>query len=220
MVDLNAYVTGRVRSVESGDCNVLSLCQCSGFLFHADAQVSFCHFGEGIKTSLEVCFFAFQSKFEVGSQRIGIECGNKDALRCYRRVCNDVIRTLLDKRKQTCFKKRGLHSICIHRGYVLLTKFFVVLLCGSFHYDVQYLTASTTFNARHYATHGRNKFHFRMILVDKQGSTGHHIFLLFHNHFRCHSRKIIGYECVKSRLFHCCVRLSSFTFQVYVKAFT
>ena len=26
-----------------------------------------------------------------------------------------------------------------------------VLLCGSFHYDVQYLTASTTFNARHYA---------------------------------------------------------------------
>ena len=59
-----------------------------------------------------------------------------------------------------------------------------------------------------------------MILVDKQGSTSHHILLLFYDYLRRHSRKIIGYECVKSRFFHCCVRFSSFTFQVYVKAFT
>ena len=43
-------------------------------MFYADTQVSFCHFGESIESGLEVCFLSFQSKFEVGSQRIGVEC--------------------------------------------------------------------------------------------------------------------------------------------------
>ena len=34
-----------------------------------------------------------------------------------------------------------------------------------------------------------------LILVDKQGSTSHYIFLLFHNYLRRHSRKVIGYKC-------------------------
>ena len=41
MVDLNTYITRRVRSVESGDCNILSLCQCSSVLFHTDIQIGF-----------------------------------------------------------------------------------------------------------------------------------------------------------------------------------
>ena len=220
VVDLNAYITCRVRSVECGDCNVLSLCQCGSVLFHTDVQVGFCQFGKSIKPCLEVCFFAFEGELEIRSQWIGIECGDEDSFRGYRRICNDVIRTLFDKREKSSFQQSGFHSFSIHRSNILFPKIFIVLLCSSFYYDVQYLTTSTTFYTRHHAAHRRNKFHFRMILVDKQGSTSHYIFLLFHDYLRRHSRKVIGYECVEPRFFYCCVRFSSFTFQVYVKAFT
>ena len=67
MVDLNTYITSRVRSVESGDCNVLSLCQCSSVLFHTDIQVGFCQSGKNIKSCLEVCFFTFEGELEIRS---------------------------------------------------------------------------------------------------------------------------------------------------------
>ena len=103
MVDLNAYITSRVRSVECGDCNVLSLCQCGSVLFHTDAQVSFCQFGKSIESCLEVCFLTFEGELEVRSQRVGVECGDEDSFRGYRRIGNDVIRTLFDKREKSGF---------------------------------------------------------------------------------------------------------------------
>ena len=72
------------------------------------------HDGESIESGLEVRFFSFQSKFEVGSQRIGVECRYEDSLRGNRRVGDDVIRTLFDKRKNTGFQQSGFHSISIH----------------------------------------------------------------------------------------------------------
>ena len=72
------------------------------------------HDGESIESGLEVCFLSFQSKFEVGSQRIGVECRYEDSLRGNRRVGDDVIRTLFDKRKNTGFQQSGFHSISIH----------------------------------------------------------------------------------------------------------
>ena len=41
VVDLNTYVTCRVRSVKCGDCDVLCLSQCGSVLLHAYVQVCF-----------------------------------------------------------------------------------------------------------------------------------------------------------------------------------
>ena len=202
VIDLYPYISGRVRSVKYGYCDIFSLCQGCRFLFDADTQIRFGYFSQGIQSCLEISFFPFQNVFEIGCQRVAVESRDEDSPRSDCRIGNHVIRTLFHKCKHTSFQECSFHSLAIEFGYVLLAEFFVILLCGSLHHDVQHLTACTALHACYNAANGRNKFHFRMILVDKQGSPGHHIFLLFHHHLRSHSWEIIGYECVESRFFH------------------
>ena len=59
-----------------------------------------------------------------------------------------------------------------------------------------------------------------MILVDKQGSPGHHIFLLFDHHFRSDACIVIGNQRIESRFLNRHKFLGSSAFQVDVKAFT
>ena len=213
------YVTCRIRPVECGKGNVLCLHECSCFLFYTDTQIGFCHAGQSVKSCLEVCFLALQDELEVGSQRVAVESGDKDCFRRHRRVGDYVVRTLADKGEHTGLQQCVLHFLCAHLGRVHLAELLVVLLGGSLYHDVQHLTTCTAFHARHYAAYGRNKFQFRMILVDKQGSPGHHILLFLHHHFRSDTRKIIGNQRVESRLFHRHKLFGSFAFQVDVKAF-
>ena len=110
--------------------------------------------------------------------------------------------------------------LAAHLGRVHLAEFLIVLLSGSLYDDVQHLAACTTLHACHYAANGRNKFQFRMILVDKQGSPGHHIFLLFDHHFRSDACIVIGNQRIESRFLNRHKFLGSSAFQVDVKAFT
>ena len=95
-----------------------------------------------------------------------------------------------------------------------------VTISRSFNDNVQHFTTCAALHTCHYAANGRNKFQFRMILVDKQGSSGHHIFLFFDYYLRSNTRKIFRNQCVESRFFHRHKLLRSLTFQVDVKAFT
>ena len=101
VVDLHTYVTRRIGSVECGNGNVLCLHERGGFLFYTDVQIRLCHSGQSVKSCLEVCFFAFQNEFEVGSQRIAVESRNEDSFRSYRRVGDYIVRTLADESEHT-----------------------------------------------------------------------------------------------------------------------
>ena len=159
-------------------------------------------------------------QFEFWSQRVCVECRNEDSTRCYSRISHYVIRTLTDKREQTGIQQHFLYSSTVKCSHALLAEFFKVLFRSSLHGDAHHLASCPTFHACHYAAYRRNKFHFWMILVYKQGSSGHHIFLFLNDHFRSHACKIIGTQSIESRLFHSHHFRSRLTFQVYVQAFT
>ena len=86
MVNLNANVSGRVRTVENCHSHILGACQCRILLFYADIQIRLRHFSQCIESCLEVFFLTFQNEFEIGSQWVGIKCRNEDAFRLGIRV--------------------------------------------------------------------------------------------------------------------------------------
>ena len=63
------------------------------------------------------------------------------------------------------------------------------------------------------------ELHFGVVLVNKQCSPGHHIFLLLDHDFGSHAMKIIGHYRIDVRLLHVKELLSGFSFQVDVQAF-
>ena len=97
MVNLNANVSGRVRTVENCHSHILGACQCRILLFYADIQIRLCHLCQCVQTSLEIFFLAFQNKFEISSQWVSVKCRNEDAFRLGIRVGNHDIRALDDE---------------------------------------------------------------------------------------------------------------------------
>ena len=109
VVDLYAYIAGRVRSVKCVNRYILSLRQRGCLLFYTNTQIRLCHLGKSIQSCLEVCFLAFQNEFEIGCQRVTVEGRNKDSFQIHRGVSNHVIGTLTDEREHTCFQQCGFH---------------------------------------------------------------------------------------------------------------
>ena len=79
VVNLNAYVSGGVRTVEGSYSYIFGVGQCRALLLYADIQIRLCHLCQCVQTSLEIFFLAFQNKFEISSQWVSIKCRNEDA---------------------------------------------------------------------------------------------------------------------------------------------
>ena len=86
MVNLNAYVSGGVRTVEGSYSYIFGVGQCRALLLYADIQIRLCHLCQCVQTSLEIFFLAFQNKFEISSQWVSVKCRNEDAFRLGIRV--------------------------------------------------------------------------------------------------------------------------------------
>ena len=81
VVNLNAYVSGGVRTVEGSYSYIFGVGQCRARLLYADIQIRLCHLCQCVQTSLEIFFLAFQNKFEISSQWVSVKCRNEDSFR-------------------------------------------------------------------------------------------------------------------------------------------
>ena len=220
MIDLHTYVAGRMRSVKDGDGHILGLCQGRSRLLRTDAQVGFGHLRQCIQPRLEVSLISLELELKVGSQGSAVEGRYEDSLRLYAGVSNDIVWTLTEECKHTRIEQRLFDLGSRHAGRIHFAELFIVLFGSSLHHDAQHFAALAALHTRYYATYGRNKFHFGMVLVNKQGTSGHHILLFLNNHFRLYPREVVGNQRIEPRFLHRCQFCCSLTLQVNVKAFT
>ena len=79
MVNLNAYVSGGVRTVDGSYSSIFCVGKCRAPLLYAYLHIRLCHLVQCVPTWLEIFFLAFQNKFEISSQWVSVKCRNEDA---------------------------------------------------------------------------------------------------------------------------------------------
>ena len=107
-MDLDAYVAGRMRSVECVGFYVVEFIQGgSGVVLGIQSQIhsAFGEFVQHVYSRLQVVDFVFQGKVSVGSKRGGIESGDEDGFGLVCRIGYDSVRPLYDRRPQAAFKQ-------------------------------------------------------------------------------------------------------------------
>ena len=147
------------------------------------------------QTCLEFSFLTLKHILKVLSQRHAVEGTHEQRLGFVLGIGHHSVRTLQHHAEQTALQ---------HEGFYITLHFKLVrrLLAVSLHADAEQLAAVTSFNLRDDTAHRRNKFHFRMQLVHKQGIPDLDVIALFHDRLGLYSAKIIGTERILLRHLH------------------
>ena len=195
MVDLHTHIAGRSGAVEHVNDTVFSFEQGLGRLLAADAQIDGSELGKRCQTCLEFSLLTLKHILKVLSQRHAVEGTHEQRLGVVLGIGHHSVRTLQHHAEQTALQ---------HEGFYITLHFKLVrrLLAVSFHTNAEQLAAVTSFNLRDDTAHRRNKFHFRMQLVHKQGIPDLDFIALFHNRLGLYSAKIIGTERILLRHLH------------------
>ena len=174
MADLDANVARRVLAAEAVEFHSLKLAE-RGFVgVHADVDASFGEFRKRGRAGLQRGFFTGEDEVRVGGEGRGREAGDKDGLRPGRRVREDPVRAL-DQRRPEAAREERLPDFL--RGEFLRVQNAEIdgsLRRVGLDQDREQFPLVTADDRLHRTAHGRGQEDVRVLLVRQDGGAGKH----------------------------------------------
>ncbi len=195
VVELYAYVAGRVRTEDLIESAVLEFAELGCFGATLDADEHRSQLAQGGYGSLQGRQLAFEHPLVVRSHGSRVKRRNKDSTRSLVRQRDAVVRTLFDERPETGLEKELLHITC---GVELL------VLNRSVSLDVnRHHLASLAADDRHdFTRHRRSKLHLLKRLVVKERRTGFHEIAFMHVQLGRDTGEMVGHNMKDLRTAH------------------
>ena len=105
VVDLNAYVSGRVLALECVEFYARDL-WCVLLCIVAKVNLTLGQTSKNVEALLQGCLLTGSCQLIVRSQRSRVECRHKDRLRHIGRICDNAVRTLYEQCPKTRFQQK------------------------------------------------------------------------------------------------------------------